>query len=124
MPAMGKSKPKNWATGRWLIESMDQWDTDFIDEEVRGYFEFDAEDSRSMTIPFHTSRRFVDDSVSNQKSASNSAAVSGNSRRSRLTKAEPLPNFSVSLHSHMVDHFRFRGFLFGSRLSTIPDSSP
>ena len=35
------SKQKNWAVGRWLIESMDQWDRDFIDEEVRGYFEFD-----------------------------------------------------------------------------------
>ena len=42
---MGKAKPKNWAVGRWLIESMDQWDRDFIDEEVRGYFEFDAKDS-------------------------------------------------------------------------------
>lgn len=36
------SKTKNWAVGRWLIESMDQWDRDFIDEEVRGYFEFDT----------------------------------------------------------------------------------
>ena len=39
---MAKSKPKNWVTGRWLIESMDQWDRDYIDAEVRGYFEFDA----------------------------------------------------------------------------------
>ena len=42
---MGKTKPKNWVIGRWLIESMDQWDRDFIDEEVRGYFEFDARGS-------------------------------------------------------------------------------
>jgi hypothetical protein len=42
---MGKSKSTNWAVGRWLIESMDQWDRDFIDEEVRGYFEFDARGS-------------------------------------------------------------------------------
>ena len=42
---MGKTKPKNWVLGRWLIESMDQWDRDFIDEEVRGYFEFDAKNS-------------------------------------------------------------------------------
>ena len=42
---MAKSKPKNWAFGRWLIESMDQWDRDFIDEEGRGYFEFDSQDS-------------------------------------------------------------------------------
>ena len=31
---MAKSKPKNWATGHWLIESMDQWDEDYINEEV------------------------------------------------------------------------------------------
>ncbi len=42
---MAKSKPKNWIAGRWLIESMDQWDRDFIDEEVRGYFEFDTKGS-------------------------------------------------------------------------------
>lgn len=45
---MAKSKPKNWALGRWLIESMDQWDRDFIDEIVRGNFEFDAKDSGSF----------------------------------------------------------------------------
>jgi hypothetical protein len=39
---MAEAKQKNWAVGRWLIESMDQWDRDFIDEEVRGYFELDA----------------------------------------------------------------------------------
>ena len=42
---MDKAKPKNWVRGRWLIESMDEWDREFIDEEVRGYFEFDARDS-------------------------------------------------------------------------------
>ena len=42
---MGKAKPKNWISGHWLIESMDEWDREFIDEEVRGYFEFDARDS-------------------------------------------------------------------------------
>jgi hypothetical protein len=42
---LGKTKATNWALGRWLIESMDQWDRDFIDEEVRGYFEFDAKTS-------------------------------------------------------------------------------
>lgn len=31
--------------GRWLIESMTEWERDFIDEEVRGYFEFDKRDS-------------------------------------------------------------------------------
>ncbi len=27
-------------TGRWLIDSMDAWDREFIDAEVRGFFEF------------------------------------------------------------------------------------
>lgn len=45
---MAKSKPKNWIVGRWLIESMDQWDRDFIDEMVRGYFDFDARNSGSF----------------------------------------------------------------------------
>ncbi len=36
------TKARDWVVGRWLIESMDQWDRDFIDAEVRGYFEFDA----------------------------------------------------------------------------------
>ena len=49
---MGKSKPKTWVTGRWLIESMDQWDRDYIDEEVRGYFEFDARDSGSFRFGY------------------------------------------------------------------------
>jgi hypothetical protein len=49
---MGKSKLKNWAVGRWLIESMDQWDRDFIDEDVRGYFEFDARDSGSFQFGY------------------------------------------------------------------------
>jgi hypothetical protein len=42
---MAKSKPKNWVTGRWLIESMTEWDRDFIDAEVRGYVEFVATNS-------------------------------------------------------------------------------
>jgi hypothetical protein len=49
---MGKTKPKNWALGRWPIESMDQWDRHFIDEEVRGYFEFDARDSGSFQFGY------------------------------------------------------------------------
>jgi hypothetical protein len=45
---MAKSKPKNWAVGRWLIESMTEWEREFIDEMVRGYFEFDNKDSGSF----------------------------------------------------------------------------
>jgi len=49
---MGKARSKNWAVGRWLIESMDQCDRDFIDEEVRGYFEFDTRDSGSFQFGY------------------------------------------------------------------------
>ena len=42
---MAKRKSANPFQGRWLIESMDEWDREFIDEEVRGYFEFNARDS-------------------------------------------------------------------------------
>ncbi len=49
---MAKSKPKNWIVGRWLIESMEQWDRDFIDEEVRGYFEFDTKGSGDFQFGF------------------------------------------------------------------------
>ena len=37
---MVKTKSKNWALGRWSIDTMSMWDKDYIDEEVAGYFEF------------------------------------------------------------------------------------
>jgi hypothetical protein len=37
---MGKAKSKNWALGRWSIDSMSMWDRNYIDEEVPGCFEF------------------------------------------------------------------------------------
>jgi hypothetical protein len=49
---MGKAKPKNWIVGRWLIESMEQWDREFIDEDVRGYFEFNATDSGNFQFGY------------------------------------------------------------------------
>ena len=49
---MGKAKPKNWAVGRWSIDSMTMWDNDYIDEEVAGYFEFGAETERTeLPVP-------------------------------------------------------------------------
>ncbi len=39
---MADCKPENWLVGCWYIESMERWDRKYIDEEVRGYFEFDA----------------------------------------------------------------------------------
>ena len=49
---MAKSKSKSPIAGRWLIESMDQWDRDFIAEMVRGYFEFDTKDSSSFQFGY------------------------------------------------------------------------
>jgi hypothetical protein len=31
---------KEKIAGRWLIDSMDMWDREFIDTEVRGFFDF------------------------------------------------------------------------------------
>ena len=36
---MAKSKLKNWAEGRWLIVSMDQWDEDYLNEEGEAFIE-------------------------------------------------------------------------------------
>ena len=49
---MAKCKPKNWIEGRWFIESMTEWDRDYIDEEVRGYFEFDTKDSGDFQFAY------------------------------------------------------------------------
>lgn len=49
---MGKAKPKNWALGRWSIDSMSMWDKDYIDEEVPGYFEFGADDLGSFQFGY------------------------------------------------------------------------
>jgi len=47
---MAKSKAKNWAVCRWLIESMTEWEREFIDEMVRSCFEFDNKDSGSFQL--------------------------------------------------------------------------
>ncbi len=49
---MAKTKPKNWAVGRWSIDSMSMWDKDYIDEEVPGYFEFGANDLGSFQFGY------------------------------------------------------------------------
>ena len=38
-----KPRPKNEFEGRWRVTWMDQWDQDYVDEEVEGYIEFDPE---------------------------------------------------------------------------------
>src|SRR5215470_6127617 len=35
-----KAKPKSLFVGRWRITWMEQWDQDFVDAEVEGYFQF------------------------------------------------------------------------------------
>ena len=49
---MGKAGSKNWALGRWSIDSMSMWDKDYIDEEVPGYFEFGANDLGSFQFGY------------------------------------------------------------------------
>jgi hypothetical protein len=36
-----KPKPKSRLEGRWRILWMDQWDQEYVDEEVEGYIEFE-----------------------------------------------------------------------------------
>ena len=47
-----KKKAKNPFEGRWRITWMEQWDQDFVDEEVEGYFEFDAKDNGSFQFGY------------------------------------------------------------------------
>ena len=49
---MPKIKRKNWSLGRWSIDSMSEWDKDYIDEEVPGYFEFDPDDLGSFQFGY------------------------------------------------------------------------
>ena len=49
---MGKAKSKNWALGRWSIDSMSMWGKDYIDEEVPGYFEFGTDNLGSFQFGY------------------------------------------------------------------------
>jgi hypothetical protein len=49
---MGKAKSKNWALGRWSIDSMSMWDKDYVDEEVPGYIEFGADNLGSFQFGY------------------------------------------------------------------------
>ena len=46
------SRPKPSIAGRWLIDSMTTWDRDFIDAEVRGYFEFECDNLGSFQFGY------------------------------------------------------------------------
>jgi len=39
---VAKKAKKNPLVGRWRITWMDEWDQDYVDEEVEGYFEFET----------------------------------------------------------------------------------
>ncbi len=41
-------KSKTSLEGRWRITWMDQWDQEFMDEEIEGYFEFSPNNSGSF----------------------------------------------------------------------------
>ena len=49
---MASTNPKNWAEGRWSIDSMSAWDREFIDAEIRGYFEFGPDASGSFQFGY------------------------------------------------------------------------
>ena len=46
------AKPKSPLEGRWRITWMDQWDQDFVDAEVEGYFEFGLKNSGSFQFGY------------------------------------------------------------------------
>ena len=43
-----KPEQPNPFIGRWRIVSMEQWEQEFVDEEVEGYFEFDDKNCGSF----------------------------------------------------------------------------
>ena len=47
-----KAKSKNALVCRWRITWMDQWDQDFVDEEVDGYFEFGSDNAGSFQFGY------------------------------------------------------------------------
>ena len=51
---MAKSKKRSESpfVGRWHIASMDQWDEDYINAEVQGFFEFDAQGGGALQFGY------------------------------------------------------------------------
>ena len=47
-----KAKHKNPFEGRWRITWMDQWDQDYVDEEVEGYIEFQPQNCGSFQFGY------------------------------------------------------------------------
>ena len=47
-----KAKPKSPLEDRWRITWMDQWDQDFVNEEVAGYFDFGLNNAGSFQFGY------------------------------------------------------------------------
>lgn len=47
-----KAKSKSPFQGHWRITWMEQWDQDFVDEEVKGFFEFGPHNSGSFQFGY------------------------------------------------------------------------
>jgi hypothetical protein len=47
-----KAKPPNPCAGRWRITWIDQWDQDFVDAEVEGFFEFGSDNLGSFQFGY------------------------------------------------------------------------
>ena len=43
-------KARNPFVGRWRITWMEQWDQEFVDEEVEGFFEFELQRQRLIPV--------------------------------------------------------------------------
>jgi hypothetical protein len=47
-----KAKPPNLFAGRWRITWMEEWDQDFVDAEVEGFFEFGSDNLGSFQFGY------------------------------------------------------------------------
>lgn len=47
-----KVKPENSFEGRWRIFWMDQWNQDYVDEEVEGFIEFEPKSGGSFQFGY------------------------------------------------------------------------
>ena len=48
--AKSKKKPESPFVGRWHIESMDQWDEDYFNEEIQAFIEYEANGLKYQTL--------------------------------------------------------------------------
>jgi hypothetical protein len=116
---MGKAKPKNWVVGRWLIESMEQWDRDFIDEEVRGAPRLLI--FRPNCLPASQDR--TENGAQNQQKATVNISLwcdSTYSHTSTLRSAAVVPDCVAAVQSSAFLHMRLASPEFGRPKSPPP----